>query len=94
MPQIQRREWKKFRATKATRNTGEDAFWVEVDNQLKEMRTKYDTSHKLQIAHEVIYEQDKTEYGEPAVSSDFTMLKDLDDWLVMLNQGVARVPSK
>lgn len=48
----------------------------------------------LGSAHEVIYKQDKAEYGQPVVSSDFTMLKDLDDWLVALNQGVARVPSK
>ncbi|KAF8149830.1 hypothetical protein B0H34DRAFT_678790 [Crassisporium funariophilum] len=88
------REWKKFLVAKGTGTVKDDTFWIQVDNELKEMRAKYNTSHKLQIAHEVIYEQDKAEYGEPVVSSDFTMLKDLNNWLITLNQGVSRVQAK
>ncbi|KII84494.1 hypothetical protein PLICRDRAFT_179322 [Plicaturopsis crispa FD-325 SS-3] len=75
----------------------EEEFWPKVDETLQKWRTDFTTRTELDSAFNQLYNADKVEYGDPALS-EFSVIeaRNVPDWQVTLSTHAKRViaPSK
>ncbi|KAF5340847.1 hypothetical protein D9758_016605 [Tetrapyrgos nigripes] len=67
----------------------DDAWWVDIDKKLAEMRTEYPESAMQQLFFEVVLSDDWKEYpacAEAKANTNAVSMSELEDWLVTLKK--------